>query len=342
MAGLRPGVLVAVLLAAAAAPASAKDYTVGDSSGWTTGVDYTAWAKGKTFNIGDTLLFQYTSAGHSVVEVSEADHSSCSAANPLRSYKDGTTIVTLTRPGTRYFICGSTGHCGAGMKLTVTVASLSGSGSATGGTRLAKPSSSSSGEEAPSAADPTTTTRTSSTTSGATTGRWARPATWLLFVAVLGLARATLTRITRTVLGPSMAQPFLALALCVLLVHGAARTAEAASYNVGNSAGWDISADFPSWLDGKAFYVGDSLVFQYSKYHTLSEVDEAGYRNCSTTNAVLSSSDGNTTVPLTAPGDRYFVCGNELHCLGGMRLHVLVSEPASPAGAPAGATPASG
>jgi hypothetical protein len=55
MAGLLPGVLVAVLLAAAAAPASAKDYTVGDSSGWTTGVDYTAWARGKTFNIGDTL-----------------------------------------------------------------------------------------------------------------------------------------------------------------------------------------------------------------------------------------------------------------------------------------------
>ncbi|XP_052153459.1 mavicyanin-like [Oryza glaberrima] len=178
MAGLLPGVLVAVLLAAAAAPASAKDYTVGDSSGWTTGVDYTAWARGKTFNIGDTLLFQYTSAGHSVVEVSEADHTSCSAANPLRSYKDGTTIVTLTRSGTRYFICGSTGHCGAGMKLTVTVASLS--GSATGGTRLAKPSSSD--------ADPTTTTttRTSSATGGAT-GSWApRTATWLLFFAAVG------------------------------------------------------------------------------------------------------------------------------------------------------------
>lgn len=80
-------------------------------------------------------------------------------------------------------------------------------------------------------------------------------------------------------------------------------------------------------------------MFQYSKYHTLSEVDEAGYRNCSTASAVLSSSDGNTTVALTAPGDRYFVCGNELHCLGGMRLHVPVSEPASPGGA--GATPAS-
>jgi hypothetical protein len=51
----------------------------------------------------------------------------------------------------------------------------------------------------------------------------------------------------------------LALGVVVLLVHGVARGAEAASYNVGNSAGWDLSADFPSWLSGKTFYVGDVL-----------------------------------------------------------------------------------
>uniref|UniRef100_J3M032 Phytocyanin domain-containing protein n=2 Tax=Oryza brachyantha TaxID=4533 RepID=J3M032_ORYBR len=125
MAGLLPGgVLVAVLLLlAAAAPASARDYTVGDSSGWTTGVDYTAWARGKAFTVGDRLLFQYNSDRHSVAEVSAADHGSCSPSNPLRSYRDGTAAVALTSPGTRYFICGSSGHCASGMKLTVTVAS---------------------------------------------------------------------------------------------------------------------------------------------------------------------------------------------------------------------------
>uniref|UniRef100_A0A0D9W7T3 Phytocyanin domain-containing protein n=1 Tax=Leersia perrieri TaxID=77586 RepID=A0A0D9W7T3_9ORYZ len=183
MAALLPVALVAALLAAVAAPASAKDYTVGDSSGWTTGVDYTAWAKGKAFNIGDTLLFQY-SGGHSVAEVGAADHVSCSASNPLRSYNDGTTTVTLTRPGTRYFICGATGHCAAGMKLAVTVSSsLSGGG---GGGKPSRP-----GGEAPSDADEpagTTTTRTSSTTSGAAGDSWARPATWLLFLAAAWLA----------------------------------------------------------------------------------------------------------------------------------------------------------
>jgi len=48
--------------------------------------------------------------------------------------------------------------------------------------------------------------------------------------------------------------------MCVLLlVDAAARRAEAASYNVGNSAGWDLSADLPSWANGKTFYVGDVL-----------------------------------------------------------------------------------
>jgi hypothetical protein len=80
-------------------------------------------------------------------------------------------------------------------------------------------------------------------------------------------------------------------------------------------------------------------VFQYSSYHTLDEVDEAGFNNCSAANALLSRSDGNTTVPLAAPGDRYFICGNQLHCLGGMKLHVLVNQPAG--GAPASAPPQS-
>ena len=44
-----------VLLAAAAAPAFATDHVIGDSSGWTSGVDYTTWAKGKTFSVGDNL-----------------------------------------------------------------------------------------------------------------------------------------------------------------------------------------------------------------------------------------------------------------------------------------------
>jgi hypothetical protein len=170
MAATRRGLLLAILVVVAGVPASAKDYTVGDSSGWKPGVDYTGWAKGKTFSVGDTLCkhrprshsviciiciyfananaacmleipvacwlpcwkliarllawfaaFQY-GAGHSVLEVSEADHSACSTSNPLRTHDgDSSTTVPLTKPGTRYFICGAAGHCASGMKLAVTV-----------------------------------------------------------------------------------------------------------------------------------------------------------------------------------------------------------------------------
>jgi hypothetical protein len=56
-----------------------------------------------------------------------------------------------------------------------------------------------------------------------------------------------------------MARVRVALALCVLLAHALAWEARAASYTVGDSAGWDISADLPSWAVGKTFNVGDVL-----------------------------------------------------------------------------------
>lgn len=53
------------LLLAAPAFVYAVDYTVGDSNGWTSGVDYTNWVSGKTFKVGDALskfLIIYMSA----------------------------------------------------------------------------------------------------------------------------------------------------------------------------------------------------------------------------------------------------------------------------------------
>jgi hypothetical protein len=44
-----------LLIASCASTASAARYTVGESSGWTTGRDYTAWAGGKKFKVGDSL-----------------------------------------------------------------------------------------------------------------------------------------------------------------------------------------------------------------------------------------------------------------------------------------------
>ncbi|PPD73187.1 hypothetical protein GOBAR_DD29892 [Gossypium barbadense] len=46
----------------------AATYVVGDTSGWDISSDIDSWASSKTFNVGDVLLFQYSSS-HSVNEL---------------------------------------------------------------------------------------------------------------------------------------------------------------------------------------------------------------------------------------------------------------------------------
>lgn len=46
----------ALLVLLLATPAAyAVQYTVGDSTGWTSAGDYSTWVQGKTFTVGDTL-----------------------------------------------------------------------------------------------------------------------------------------------------------------------------------------------------------------------------------------------------------------------------------------------
>ncbi|URE00212.1 Plastocyanin-like domain [Musa troglodytarum] len=90
---------------------------------------------------------------HSLAEVGEADYKACSAGNSVQTYTDQSTKITLTRPGSRYFICGTLGHCSSGMKLAVTVAGASSSTPA--GAPLSTPSG-------PPASDPTTESSTKS------------------------------------------------------------------------------------------------------------------------------------------------------------------------------------
>ncbi|KAI5077282.1 hypothetical protein GOP47_0007106 [Adiantum capillus-veneris] len=100
---------------------AAKEYKVGDSSGWNTGVDYASWASQNTFHVGDSLKFSYTAGVHTVQQVSAEDYKGCNAANAIMSGTTGTTTVKLDKAQTYYFICGVLGHCEGGMQLSVTV-----------------------------------------------------------------------------------------------------------------------------------------------------------------------------------------------------------------------------
>ncbi|XP_030536551.1 blue copper protein [Rhodamnia argentea] len=125
------------------------------------------------------------------------------------------------------------------------------------------------------------------------------------------------------------------LPICIVLILGAvASTCKATTYTVGDSSGWDISTDLNTWAKDKTFAVGDVLSFQYQSSETVEEVSKESYDNCSTTNALQTYSNGNTSVPLTRSGAWYFISGNRLYCLGGMKLQVDVVQAASPGGAP--------
>ncbi|XP_065864162.1 uclacyanin-3-like [Euphorbia lathyris] len=121
--GVSIGLVVLFLFAVPAAYAA--QHTVGGSSGWTNfGVNYDTWAAGETFTVGDTLLFSY-SGTHSVAEVPETGYSGCSSSNAVQTYNDGSTTISLTKPGPMYFICSTSGHCGSGMKMQINVVAAS-------------------------------------------------------------------------------------------------------------------------------------------------------------------------------------------------------------------------
>ncbi|XP_008778314.2 mavicyanin-like [Phoenix dactylifera] len=123
MAGYTSIALGALLLLSCAAWGSATVYTVGGSSGWNTGINYTDWTSGKTFTVGDSLLFNYATGAHTVTEVNSGDYDSCSSSNAISSETNGPTTIQLKTTGTRYYICSISGHCGLGMKVAVTVGS---------------------------------------------------------------------------------------------------------------------------------------------------------------------------------------------------------------------------
>ncbi|EEF48563.1 blue copper protein [Ricinus communis] len=113
-------VCAVLVLCMVVVPSLATDYTIGDTSGWTMGLDYSTWTAGKTFKVGDNLVFNY-GGGHTVDEVSASDYNTCTVGNGITSDSSGATTIALKTAGTHYFICGVVGHCGSGMKLAVTV-----------------------------------------------------------------------------------------------------------------------------------------------------------------------------------------------------------------------------
>ncbi|KAL2331805.1 hypothetical protein Fmac_019386 [Flemingia macrophylla] len=101
------------------------------------------------------------------------------------------------------------------------------------------------------------------------------------------------------------------------------KLALATKYIVGGSnGGWDTNSNLQSWASSQIFSVGDSLVFQYPPNHDVVEVTKGDYDSCQPTKPIQSYNDGATTIPLTSPGKRYFICGTIGHCSQGMKVEI--------------------
>ncbi|KAF8766105.1 hypothetical protein HU200_007600 [Digitaria exilis] len=129
------------------------------------------------------------------------------------------------------------------------------------------------------------------------------------------------------------------VALSVSLIHAVT----AADYVVGDpTGGWDGKTDYKSWAAAQTFAPGDTLTFKYNSYHNVLEVTKEAFEACTTTNPITFDNSGTTTVLLTMPGTRYFICGGPGHCLNGMKMEVQVADrpaPTTPSSPPPLPTP---
>ncbi|XP_015081050.1 cucumber peeling cupredoxin-like [Solanum pennellii] len=117
------------ILAALPGNIVAVDHIVGDTTGWTIPssgpTTYANWASGRTFRVGDTLVFNFASGAHDVAKVTKSAYDSCSSTNPISLITVGPANITLNSTGSEYFICTFGQHCNAGQKLAINVATSS-------------------------------------------------------------------------------------------------------------------------------------------------------------------------------------------------------------------------
>ncbi|KAK8940620.1 hypothetical protein KSP39_PZI010181 [Platanthera zijinensis] len=117
--------------------------------------------------------------------------------------------------------------------------------------------------------------------------------------------------------------------------------AAATNYTVGAPAGsWDLKTNYSTWASGITFKTGDNLVFSYSPaLHNVLEVTKANFDSCTTAGPIKTHSSGNDVIPLSSPGNRYFICGVPTHCASGMKLDVDTTAATSSGSPPPSGSP---
>ena len=124
MASKQMFLILAAVVVVAVLPlfARATEYKVGDDSGWTISFNYTAWAEGKEFWVGDRLVFTYPKEAHNVIKATGPVFESCKPGPENQVLNSGNDTIPLATSGKKWYICGIGDHCSAkGQKLAIMV-----------------------------------------------------------------------------------------------------------------------------------------------------------------------------------------------------------------------------
>ncbi|KAL3499457.1 hypothetical protein ACH5RR_038550 [Cinchona calisaya] len=118
----------------------------------------------------------------------------------------------------------------------------------------------------------------------------------------------------------------------------------AKEFVVGDNNGWKLGIDYQKWADGKEFYVGDTLVFNYKVgAHNVIKVNGTEFQKCSPPLTTPPLTSGHDVITLAAPGKKWYICGVGNHCeTGPMKLVIDVQAGSSDAPAPSPSNPGSG
>ncbi|KGN45270.1 early nodulin-like protein 2 [Cucumis sativus] len=133
----------------------------------------------------------------------------------------------------------------------------------------------------------------------------------------------------------------LPFALFLFLQYSAAQTV----YTVGDSVGWTVPANgevfYKTWAADKIFYVGDSLVFNFTTdKDEVARVTKMGFDMCSDDNEIGDSIEtGPATISLLTPGEYFFISSEDRHCQQGQKLAINVTAAPGPRSPPSSNVP---
>ncbi|KAK5785699.1 hypothetical protein PVK06_040309 [Gossypium arboreum] len=104
----------------------------------------------------------------------------------------------------------------------------------------------------------------------------------------------------------------------------------ATDFVVGDDDGWKLGIDYEDWAKGKQFFVGDTLVQRYNSQCVKVKGDD--FKSCTVpSNNSLGSFTGNDTIKLATTGNKWYICGVNGYCDGGMKLKITVLDGTAPA-----------